>query len=496
MKLIEMMEAVRESLGDSAAVHASDEYVIRGIQQAVQDLSRLYPQEKVKEIVVDYDVSDETIDSGDLDIAVQLANTYLQYGSELVYSAASKTGTLYTKDTDYTMDYTLGQIIPLSTGDMVADTTYYLTYETSRTSVSTATLTDLISIERVEYPMSNPPQNFIIYTLWGDRLFIITSKSDDRSQVKLTAGHHVRIFYLAQHTIPTTSSSGSYERYADEPVILGSSGYVLLFLASYYQRLAAALVSSASDLLYTASLSDAAPGQIYLADTALNSVSAFITGGAADALDAVATFTGYAKTSLDAGDTNADAVEGRLNLADKVADGDALIPSAYGEDDFIDLAKEASGYLETGLALINTVNKGEGVADLYARYTSVATSIAELISRRREGYIGAAQVGASAAQALSQIGMNFISAAQAHNQEANQRLAQGQIYIAEATVRNSLAETLITASEGYLTTVASYLEVSTQMKFEGNRRISEFQNIIKSRNQMARTSSLTSTAQR
>uniref|UniRef100_A0A6H1ZRY9 Uncharacterized protein n=1 Tax=viral metagenome TaxID=1070528 RepID=A0A6H1ZRY9_9ZZZZ len=70
-------------------------------------------------------ITDESFES-DFDVAVSLDNVAILQYSETVTTTAGTT--TYTRDTDYTMDYTAGTITVLSTGTMADTTDYYIDY--------------------------------------------------------------------------------------------------------------------------------------------------------------------------------------------------------------------------------------------------------------------------------------------------------------------------------------------------------------------------------
>jgi len=76
--------------------------------------------------VLKKDITDESFNSGTLDNPVSLANSNIDDSSEVVTSTDGNT--TYVKDTDYSMDYTNGTITCLSTGSMVANTDYKISY--------------------------------------------------------------------------------------------------------------------------------------------------------------------------------------------------------------------------------------------------------------------------------------------------------------------------------------------------------------------------------
>ncbi len=81
--------------------------------------------EEIQRISGSKQVTDESFTS-DFDTAVALANTAIVQFSETVTNTAGTT--IYTKDSDYTMDYEDGTITVLSTGLMSDATEYYIDY--------------------------------------------------------------------------------------------------------------------------------------------------------------------------------------------------------------------------------------------------------------------------------------------------------------------------------------------------------------------------------
>lgn len=88
-------------------------------------LDQVTPEEFAREVDAQQ-VSDETFTSA-YDTAVSLDNKAIVQYSETIADDASET-TTYTRDTDYTMNYTTGTITCDSTGSMSDATTYYANY--------------------------------------------------------------------------------------------------------------------------------------------------------------------------------------------------------------------------------------------------------------------------------------------------------------------------------------------------------------------------------
>ncbi len=88
-------------------------------------LDQVTPEELQREIATTV-VTDEDWTSTTLDTAVALGHQGLVQYSETVTNVA---GTVtYTRDTDYTMNYTTGKVTPITGGIMVAATAYHIDY--------------------------------------------------------------------------------------------------------------------------------------------------------------------------------------------------------------------------------------------------------------------------------------------------------------------------------------------------------------------------------
>lgn len=93
-------------------------------ESAVNPLEQITPEEFQRKVDTTQ-VTDESFTSVS-DTAVSLDNTGILQYSETVTTTAGTT--TYTRDTDYTMNYTAGTITMDSTGSMVTATAYYIDY--------------------------------------------------------------------------------------------------------------------------------------------------------------------------------------------------------------------------------------------------------------------------------------------------------------------------------------------------------------------------------
>lgn len=90
-----------------------------------EELVMVTPQDLQRDLSTDQ-ITDETFTSS-LDTAVSLDNKAIVQYSEVVADDTDHTN-VYTRDSDYTMDYTSGTITVDSTGTMSDATTYYIDY--------------------------------------------------------------------------------------------------------------------------------------------------------------------------------------------------------------------------------------------------------------------------------------------------------------------------------------------------------------------------------
>jgi len=320
MTLEEMRAALKVDLADT---DWSETELDRGITRAVEDLTRFLPDEKVKEITFIQDKDSEVWTSTTYGAYVSLANKPIKYGSEVVTSADAVT--TYTRDTDYTIDYMNGKITVISGGDMAETTAYLISYDMHKEAIDVSSITDLVRIGRVEYPLgTNNIKEFIPFAYWNGLVFI--------SPLQFTDKYHIAIYYDAQCVAPVAGTAGSYPLFLDEIVVKGALAYCLITRG------------------------------LEMADDAK------------DNLASAATPLAGLDTILDQIDTQTAALETLFaDFADIWTD----------EDTYRTLAVSM---LSTGSPLINTVTKGARVGELHATYAQTYISIARLAETRVTGY--------------------------------------------------------------------------------------------------------------
>ena len=212
--------AARLNLADTSGVHVTDDQINRAVDEVTADFSRVIPQEKIREITMDYTVTSEawTVNHG---TAVPLANKPIKWDSETV----TVSGTDYTRDTDYTMDYANGTVTALAAGSITDGASATTSYTKDRVALDLTSLTDLLSVAKVEYSVGNVPQAWSQYHIWDNVLYIDTV--DGQSQQQISDKEHIRVYYHAEHVAPTEAIAGSYPLFLDEVMIKGVVAYSL-----------------------------------------------------------------------------------------------------------------------------------------------------------------------------------------------------------------------------------------------------------------------------
>lgn len=223
MHRVTLRSAIREVLAGVVVGEISDTSLNRAIALVVADFDRVMPREVTDERTLRVEVKSESFTTaGAHGTYVNLANKPIEYNSETVKNNAETV--TYTRDTDYTIDYSAGKITTISGGGMALSTAHKITYKKSRISVDISGLTDLISVVRVEVPLRMPQIITGFYT-WGDYLYVTSTPG---SQAPWSDKDHFRIYYHGTYTAPTDTASGNYPRWMDEVMIRGAVAYAWL----------------------------------------------------------------------------------------------------------------------------------------------------------------------------------------------------------------------------------------------------------------------------
>ena len=440
--------ALRYHLKDAATTW-SDAELDECITMAVHDLSRFVPREKYYDTYLSFSVTDE---SATMTGTTAQSLTYKPIKWNSVSVTDSTGATTYTENTDYTIDYINGTITRISTGSIESAAEVLVTYEKSNIAIDISSLTDIIKVCKVEYPIGNIPQTFAVFEEHGGILWITGHPyQEERKQQKLSETKHVGVWYDAYHSDPTADAAGSFPAFFDQIVVKGAMAYAWLIEAAEHEHQAATdLASARTELGLTTAVH-------VLADTALDAVSTHTTEADAP-LDAILTLHTAVGTALDAANA----------LLDKC---DTYITT--------DTAPSMINSLKAGDDYITTINAGEDVAGNYKEYAETAGLMAARLAEAANGYLYEAQ------QRLAQM--------DAKNNEAYQRGRLAELRVAEAAQRNEEIGYHIQEADRHLSTAVNSLELATRYREMGLLALSEFHAILASKGQLGEKNHAVST---
>lgn len=416
------------------------------------------------------EVGSGAADTAGKEIWIQLDNP-IKPESEKIYSAASLSGTLYVRDTDYYMDYANGRICFTSAGSMVVATTYYANYSKAQMSIDISDIMpQLIRIVGVIYPVDKIPQQQVAFTIW-ENMLTIGSPRPKVSQEAMADKEHLAIYYEARHAPPTYVGSGSYPEHLDQVVLIGAAGYALLMEALQYEQQAATDLGEVRTTLGYLGIGGVGAAALTLVYKAID-----------DALDKVAL---YLETNLvaDAGSATDNALSRLSEITDmeaflrdliiKLSDGSGAIADAnayLAEVDTTDLGDATDGaekMLSTGHPLIDQLNDGKNVPEIYADYARANVQVAQGRTQAALGFLQEAAVRLSMLRSYIEEAGGWMRMGEDFIAEAQARIAEANVYLAEATQ--------------YQQAVANDLILSDRFRAEGQIRLAEFHRILESR---------------
>jgi hypothetical protein len=507
-------------LSNSVSTAFSSDEMNRAISQAVDDVSRFVPQLLAEEFQFELDVSSESVTSSD-DTEVALANKPVRHGSVTVKNSGETV--TYTEDTDYEIDYINGRIKTIGAGDISNGVTIKVTYQKHQAIFNVnSLLTTPIRILAVEWPLNQIPMRYCSFEWHGD--FLIIQTAGQRSQTTVADEDQVRIWYTAKHTDPADGANGTFERFLDEPVMLGATAYALMMeglqqehvaitdLTSARTALAAAdddqsvidtaftNAGTAFTLMKTAltdlkgssgeplndikTALDKVATHVTEMDTALDKVTTHVGTDAETALDKVTANVVDSNTALDkvathAG-TEADAaldkvdtyLVGGSNSAKAAVDGaqteldlaNGALDKVTGE--LLSSTLNADDYLDTGDALINTVNVGESPAQLNRLYAETKVNMARAFIEEAAGRV-------RHAEGLVQESSQWIGIATGFVNEAQGRITEAQAFVAESIQRLSMAGTYISEGNVRIAQAGAFIAEAVQRRAEAQAFIDE-----------------------
>lgn len=439
-----MRADILTDLSGVADAEWDDTELNRAIEKAVADLQRFLPRQMVWEKTLDLDeITDEQVTLTAHGTYKELANKPIKWGSERICDDASET-TKYVRDTDYTIDYINGEITSIDGGDIEADDTIYCNYTVNKVLVyigdDTTGITDLIRIDRVEYPVGNIPQTYVSWGIWGD--YLIIEGDSDSSQAELSHNRHLVVYYHGVHTPPTDTVAGTYPIFLENTVILAASAYALFHKAIEAEHQA---VDNMNHVV-----------------TALLKMTTYLSDNTED--DAATILANITDDAANLRNTVTTAVNSANNYLTEVDTIDLVGAAAVWADELKSIRTDATypdmqEYIEAGDDYINTINIGKNVPENYATYTQLAQAMAQQWRQKRLDWIAMSTARTSAA-------IGFV-------QEATVRIANLRTYIEEAAGWGDIARGFSTQANGFLNVVQSYLLLAQQYRTEAIERRSE-----------------------
>lgn len=261
MNLTQLRIAIRTELTDTAdsSYRYTEDQLTVSIAGIVALMSRYLPRRRIFEKTIPSDVTGEsiTITSG----VGYTAKKPVKSGSLTLADG----GTTKTLDTDYSFDYLLGKVTAIT----LADGTYTVSYSVDKSMVYFGdSISDFMRVERVEYPVGGNPATFIPFEEIDNYIIL-------KGDTTLSALKHMRVYYLARHSLPTATERGSYPTHLDQAVVIGSVGQILLMQANECLDLAMDYVDDVQTDIANMST------PIGAASTALNNIAAPITNSRA-----------------------------------------------------------------------------------------------------------------------------------------------------------------------------------------------------------------------
>jgi len=386
------------------------------------------------------------------DVWVQLANKPIKPGSETISGEA--------RDTDYVMDYANGRIKFIE-DQMDAGTAYTIAYTKSQIDIDLTPIKhELIRVDRLIYPASDLPQSFVAADVWGDVL--TTQGGVSESQTAMSDDKHAIVRYLARHTPPSVDAPGSYPEFLDDTVILAASAYALFIKAAQYEHQVASDLADA-DVAITKVTGEAIHT---LVTTALGRAAALLvatTGEIDAALAKVSTYLSPVDTQNNAADVLAEIHDMETYLRDtiiKLSDGSGALKNAgtalgaTATTDIDAATVGATAWLLEGELLINTVNIGDRVPELFREYAAAKVSVANARVSSALGYIREAEAR--------------IAFLRTYIEESSGWVRIAETFIAEASQHIAAANAAVNQAAGHLAEIDRLLSEAAQWQASAN----------------------------
>ena len=385
------------------------------------------------------------------DVWVYLDNSPLKWGSETATDDASNS---LTRNTDFYIDYANGRVKAIAGANIDAAEVCTFAYKKSQIGIDLSCLSDLIRVQRVEYPVGNIPQCYVVGDTFG-KYYIVTGEAEGGEQQQMAENKQYRIYYDARRQIPGEYSPSSAPAFLEDTILLAAGAYALYIYALKQEHQTTTDVASARTSLESADNAHTA------LDTALTNIKKYldnnIDADAAGILASITTDVASLRTAITAA---ADAMNVYLDVVGAATTGDLakadLVRANYmgAVANYVDggTAPDIKKYLDDGDALLNTVavgGEGQDVPLAYKEYAQATyNSLVAAHERDRSFY----QQNATART----------NAAMGYANETAQRLSNLRSYINQAEGYTAIANTFATEAEHRSADIVSYLQQASQ----------------------------------
>jgi len=318
-------------------------------------------------------------------------------------------------------------------------------------NVSLATLTNWISIDRLEFPVGDKPPTFKPYSIIQDTLYL----------QELGTGANCCIYWSGVHTL--TDASRTFETKYSDLIELGALAFAL---EQYADATLAGKITTALESANTAVAK--VSSKVTLAETALTSAAGVATDIATQLTSAGTQLTAAVAALAAAIAAGAGTIDAAI--ASKLTDVSTRVTSAGTSLTAATTALSASttrlGAAVTDLAAgddyIPTANTGDDPAGKWAAYAGKDIDSANSYNQQAGEFIQQASQHLTAAQVeLAHI--------KAFDDKRNAYIATGAQYIAAASAYIKTASELNLKRVGYLQAAGRYLESAGSHTQEGRQ---------------------------
>ena len=348
--------------------------------------------------------------------------------------------------------------------------------------IDISTLTNRITVDKVEYPIGETPPVFQPFTLYLDSICMLTTKGDGANCYIFWSGVH--ILTESSYTVPVTQR---------DIITLGAAAYAL---QAYVDTLLAEKAAAALESARTAA--DKVSSKVTLAETALTSAANVATDIATQLTSAGAQLTAAIAALSAAISTAAGSIDAAI--ASKLTDVSNRIDSANTSLTAASTALNSSNTritiaandLASGAGYIPTANIGLDPAGKWADYSGRDIEAANSLNQQAAAFIQqAAQHIASAHGELAHIkalddkrsaciatGQQYIAAADSYIRTANELNHKRTACLQTATTHLASANSFTNESAKHRSLSSAYTTEAKTLGAVAADRLKQFMNAL------------------